>query len=144
MFLFWLLLDQERRYKDQTNTILKPRQRFIIRADGDWGRRMIGDATTKKAVFVWESKVVLVEFTCLEIELVCLLSCSFILLWYPACALDSIVMTLSRSTYNNCHLVAIMICNWSRICHIFELMYSVIYSEKGLAGSKTLSMYFWK
>ena len=41
---------------------------------------MIGDATTKKAVFVWESKVVLIEFTSSEIKLVCLLSCSFILL----------------------------------------------------------------
>ena len=41
---------------------------------------MIGDATTKKAVFVLESKGVLIEFTCLEIELVCLLSCLFILL----------------------------------------------------------------
>ena len=84
---------------------------FIIRTDGDWGRRMIGDATTKKAVFVLESKGVLIEFTCLEIKLVCLLSCLFVLLWYPSCALDSIVMSLNRSMYNNCHLVAIMICN---------------------------------
>ena len=40
---------------------------------------MIGDATTKRP-FCIGIKVVLIEFTCLEIKLVCLLSCSFILL----------------------------------------------------------------